>query len=145
MQSLNDLRIFYNHTIHPELMRMERRRHRLLLFLGFSFLLLLFYLPFSNIFIATCYLSPRSIFFKGRGTDAALEQIDILKRTGVTPTSHMFNVCLQILIDENKHDAAEKLWIRMHWEEFNLTKESFTTMMRMCIKKGRYHIKNYFI
>ena len=41
MQSLNDLRIFYNHTIHPELMRMERRRHRLLLFLGFSFILLL--------------------------------------------------------------------------------------------------------
>jgi Protein of unknown function (DUF3137) len=41
MQSLNDLRLFYNHTIHPELMRMEQRRHRLLLFLGFSFLLLL--------------------------------------------------------------------------------------------------------
>lgn len=41
MQSLNDLRLFYNHTIHPELMRMEQQRHRLLLFLGFSFLLLL--------------------------------------------------------------------------------------------------------
>lgn len=41
MQSLNELRQFYNHTIHPELMRMERRRHRLLLFLGLSFLVLL--------------------------------------------------------------------------------------------------------
>jgi Protein of unknown function (DUF3137) len=41
MQTLNDLRLFYNHTIHPELMRMERRRHRLLLFLGVSFLILL--------------------------------------------------------------------------------------------------------
>jgi Protein of unknown function (DUF3137) len=41
MQSLQDLRLFYNHTIHPELMRMEQRRHRLLLFLGVSFLLLL--------------------------------------------------------------------------------------------------------
>lgn len=41
MQSLNELRQFYNHTIHPELMRMERHRHQLLLFLGISFLLLL--------------------------------------------------------------------------------------------------------
>jgi Protein of unknown function (DUF3137) len=41
MQTLNDLRLFYNHTIHPELMRMERRRHKLLLFLGVSFLILL--------------------------------------------------------------------------------------------------------
>ena len=63
----------------------------------------------------------------------------------MTPTSHMFNVCLQILIDENKHDAAEKLWIRMHWEDFNLTKESFTTMMRMCVKKGEYHMQSCLI
>ena len=41
MQTLNELRQFYNHTIHPELMRMERHRHRLLLFLGMSFLILL--------------------------------------------------------------------------------------------------------
>jgi Protein of unknown function (DUF3137) len=41
MQSLNDLRLFYNHTIHPELMRMEQQRHRLLLVLGFSFLAIL--------------------------------------------------------------------------------------------------------
>jgi hypothetical protein len=47
MQSLNDLRLFYNHTIHPELMRMERRRHRLLLFLGASFLVLLIIIFFQ--------------------------------------------------------------------------------------------------
>jgi hypothetical protein len=41
MQTLNDLRQFYNHTIHPELMRMEQKRHQLLLFLGISFLILL--------------------------------------------------------------------------------------------------------
>jgi Protein of unknown function (DUF3137) len=37
MQHLQDLRLFYNHTIHPELMRMERQRHKLLSVIGFSF------------------------------------------------------------------------------------------------------------
>lgn len=40
-QRLEAFRIFYNHTIHPELMRMERLRRRLLLLLGVSLLLLL--------------------------------------------------------------------------------------------------------
>lgn len=51
MQTLVELRQFYNHTIHPELMRMERRRHRLLLFLGVSFLLLL------SIFLLQIYIN----------------------------------------------------------------------------------------
>jgi Protein of unknown function (DUF3137) len=38
MQNLTDLRQYYNHTIHPELKRMERRRHRLLMTLALSFL-----------------------------------------------------------------------------------------------------------
>jgi hypothetical protein len=38
MQNLTDLRQYYNHTIHPELKRMERRRHRLLTTLALSFL-----------------------------------------------------------------------------------------------------------
>ena len=37
---LEDFRIFYNHTIHPELLRMERKRRRLLLLIVLSFLLL---------------------------------------------------------------------------------------------------------
>ena len=41
MQNLNDLRHFYNHTIHPELMRMERRRHHLLTVMGGAFLAIL--------------------------------------------------------------------------------------------------------
>ncbi len=41
MQRLDDFRIFYNHTIHPELMRMERRRKRLLwLLFGLSLLII---------------------------------------------------------------------------------------------------------
>ncbi len=40
MKRLEDFRIFYNHTIHPELMRLERKRKRLLLLL-FSALFLL--------------------------------------------------------------------------------------------------------
>jgi Protein of unknown function (DUF3137) len=39
--SLNELRKFYNHTITPELRRMESRRHKMLIFLGVSFLVLL--------------------------------------------------------------------------------------------------------
>lgn len=51
MQTLNELRQFYNHTIHPELMRMERHRHRMLLFLGISFLILL------GIFLLQIYIN----------------------------------------------------------------------------------------
>lgn len=39
MGRLEDFRIYYNHTIHPELMRMERKRKRLLLLLFSSVLL----------------------------------------------------------------------------------------------------------
>jgi len=48
MERLQDFRLFYNHTIHPELLRMERRRKRLLalLFLSSVFLILVFVLQF---------------------------------------------------------------------------------------------------
>ena len=36
MRRIDEFRIFYNHTIHPELARMERKRKRLLLLLGIS-------------------------------------------------------------------------------------------------------------
>ena len=41
MQDLNDLKQFYNHTIHPELRRMEQKRHTLLLTLVGAFLAIL--------------------------------------------------------------------------------------------------------
>jgi Protein of unknown function (DUF3137) len=41
MQNLSDLRQYYNHTIHPELRRMERRRHQLLMTLWLSFMAIL--------------------------------------------------------------------------------------------------------
>lgn len=40
MREMDDFRVFYNHTIHPELMRMERLRLRLLRLLFFSSLIL---------------------------------------------------------------------------------------------------------
>jgi hypothetical protein len=40
MRRIEDFRIYYNHTIHPELMRLERQRKRLLLLLVVSILLL---------------------------------------------------------------------------------------------------------
>ena len=41
MQNLTDLRQYYNHTIHPELKRMESRRHHLLMTLWMSFMAIL--------------------------------------------------------------------------------------------------------
>jgi len=41
MQRLHEFRLFYNHTIHPELLRMERKRKRLLLLLFVSILFLI--------------------------------------------------------------------------------------------------------
>ena len=41
MRRLEEFRIFYNHTIHPELLRLDRRRRRLLLLLLLSVLFLL--------------------------------------------------------------------------------------------------------
>ena len=41
MQNLTDLRQYYNHTIHPELKRMETRRHHLLMTLWVSFMAIL--------------------------------------------------------------------------------------------------------
>lgn len=41
MQNLTDLRQYYNHTIHPELKRMESRRHQLLMTLWLSFMAIL--------------------------------------------------------------------------------------------------------
>lgn len=40
MRDLNEFRIYYNQTIHPELMRLDRQRRRLLRLMFFSFLLL---------------------------------------------------------------------------------------------------------
>ncbi len=40
MDRLDEFRIYYNHTIHPELMRMERKRKNLLLLLFVSFFIL---------------------------------------------------------------------------------------------------------
>ncbi len=41
MQRLHEFRLFYNHTIHPELVRMERKRKRLLLLLFGSIIFLI--------------------------------------------------------------------------------------------------------
>lgn len=51
MKRLDEFRIYYNHTIHPELMRLERSRIRLLQLIFFSSLLLI------AIFIAELYLN----------------------------------------------------------------------------------------
>jgi hypothetical protein len=75
------------------------------------------------------------------GPDAALEQVNILQRTGVTPTIEMFTLILDMLITENRHKDSNDLWIRMHWEECQLNTDSFTTIMKLCSKTGslRYH------
>lgn len=64
--------------------------------------------------------------------------MDVLKRTGVEPTIRMFNSILKCFIDLNKLEDANKLWIRMHWEECSLDKEAFTVMMKTCTKTGQF-------
>ncbi len=56
MQVPNDLRLYYNHTIHPELLRLERLRHRLILFLAASFLVL-FGVVFLQIYMRILFLT----------------------------------------------------------------------------------------
>lgn len=60
MRRIKEFRIYYNHTIHPELMRLERRRKRLLLLLGASVLLLTAVLIFQlyiSLLLVTLLLS----------------------------------------------------------------------------------------
>ena len=74
---------------------------------------------------------------KGKGPDAALTQIDRLKGLGVQPTVHMFTSVLNALIDAKRYDDAQELWLRMHGEGIELTKEAFTTMLKHCAKTGQ--------
>ena len=66
MQRLHDFRIYYNHTIHPELLRLERRRKRLVRFLFGSVLLIIGILLlefYINIFSITFLLMVLIGFF----------------------------------------------------------------------------------
>lgn len=59
MKRLEDFRIYYNHTIHPELVRLERKRKRLLLLLTSSIFLLgiiLFLQFYLNILVVSLFL-----------------------------------------------------------------------------------------
>lgn len=58
MQRLDEFRLFYNHTIHPELVRLERKRKRLLLLLLFTFLFI-----FALVALATYFKIPTVTFF----------------------------------------------------------------------------------
>ncbi len=60
IKRLDEFRIYYNHTIHPELLRMERRRIRLLRLLFFSTLIMLGILLFEvylNMLVITLLLA----------------------------------------------------------------------------------------
>jgi hypothetical protein len=66
MERLEEFRFFYNHTIYPELLRMERRRLRLVALLIFSVLLLAGMIAFElylNIWVLTLALTVPHIFF----------------------------------------------------------------------------------
>ena len=59
MKRLDEFRIYYNHTIHPELLRLERKRRRLLLLLFVSALLMIALFIFElylNIAVLTLFL-----------------------------------------------------------------------------------------
>ncbi|MCP3932709.1 MAG: DUF3137 domain-containing protein [Bacteroidetes bacterium] len=59
MKRLEEFRIYYNHTIHPELIRLERRRKQLLVLLSASAILLLGVFIFElllNVLVITLFL-----------------------------------------------------------------------------------------
>lgn len=66
MQNLSDLRQYYNHTIHPELKRMETKRHNLLMTLWLSFMAIMgivfmqFY--FKNIVLTLVLIIPLVLY-----------------------------------------------------------------------------------
>ena len=94
MQRLHEFRLFYNHTIHPELLRLERKRKRLLLLLFFSVLFLigvtildiyvhilvvtLFFLVFIGFYIAYIIYRIRQfvVTFKPKIVNLILDFID---------------------------------------------------------------------
>ena len=94
MQRLHEFRLFYNHTIHPELLRVERKRKRLLLLFFFSVLFLigviildiyvhilvvtLFFLIFIGFYIAYILYRIRQfiITFKPKIVNLVLDFID---------------------------------------------------------------------
>lgn len=68
VKRLDDFRLYYNHTIHPELQRQERARLRLLRLIGFSLLLLLGLLVmelYVGILVLTLFLSIPIVIYIG--------------------------------------------------------------------------------
>ncbi|MEL7019978.1 MAG: DUF3137 domain-containing protein [Bacteroidota bacterium] len=66
MRTLRDFRIYYNHTIHPELIRLERNRKRLLVLLvfsGFFFFIIILIELYLNILVITLLLTLGVIFY----------------------------------------------------------------------------------
>lgn len=60
MKRLQEFRVFYNHTIFPELVRMERNRKRLVRLLAFSVVILIVLVIvqiYANVFLLTLFLT----------------------------------------------------------------------------------------
>ena len=49
---------------------------------------------------------------------------------------HMLTAILHEFVTQNRQDESNSLWIRMHWEDCELTREAFTVMMKLCTKTG---------
>ncbi|MBK7872409.1 MAG: DUF3137 domain-containing protein [Saprospiraceae bacterium] len=68
MERLEEFRFFYNHTIYPELLRMERQRLRLVALLGLSFVILAVMIVFElylGIWVVTLMLTIPHVIFIG--------------------------------------------------------------------------------
>ncbi|MCB0628340.1 MAG: DUF3137 domain-containing protein [Saprospiraceae bacterium] len=68
VKRLEEFRLYYNHTIHPELVRQERARVRILRLIGFSFFILLCLLAielYIGILVITLFLSIPIVVYIG--------------------------------------------------------------------------------
>merc|ERR1719223_588227 len=55
--------------------------------------------------------------------DDALQMIDTLKRIGIAPNAIMFNAVLRRYFKERRSEDLYNVWIRMHEEAVDLTRE----------------------
>ncbi len=95
MKRLEDFRIYYNHTIHPELLRLERKRKRLLILL-FSSIFLLFAILFLQFYLNILAVSLFLMIPFGLYITFILYQIQRFKTTF---KPHVVNLILDFIDD----------------------------------------------
>ena len=65
--------------------------------------------------------------------DGALADIDRIQKVGVRVTTSMFTSVLAALVSARRNEKAYEVWVRMHEEGLDFSKEAFTQAIKLCI------------